>query len=72
MSSFNNPRRLRHHFYLFAMKNGKKKLAYGASPEDAYEILRLRLSSEEMQDIIQEQYTRISQRKLRQHIHELG
>lgn len=68
MSSFNNP----HHFYLFAMKNGKKKLAYGSSPEDAYEILRLRLTSEEIEDIIKDQCTKISQRKLRQHIHELG
>ena len=68
MSSFNNP----HHFYVFAMKNGKKKLAYGASPEDAWEILKLRLTPEEMEQIIQDQYTKISQRKLRQYIHELG
>lgn len=54
------------------MKNGKKKLAYGSSPEDAYEILRLRLTSEEIEDIIKDQCTKISQRKLRQHIHELG
>jgi len=68
MSSFNNP----HHFYVFAMKNGKKKLAYGATPEDAYQILSLRLTPEEMEHIIQDQYTKISQRKLRGYIHELG
>jgi len=68
MSSFNNP----HHFYLFEMKNGRKKLAYGASPEDAYEILKSRLSEEEMGSIIKGQYTKISQRKLRGYIHELG
>jgi hypothetical protein len=68
MSSFNNP----HHFFVFDMKNGKKKLAYGASPEDAYEILKLRLSSEEMEQVIQGQYTKISQRRLRQYIHDLG
>ncbi len=68
MSSFNNP----HHFYVFEMKNGKKKLAYGASPEDAYRILSLRLTSEELEQIVQDQYTKISQRKLRQYIHELG
>lgn len=68
MSSFNNP----HYFYVFDMKSGKKKLAYGASPEDAYEILRLRLSPEEMEEIIPDQYTRISQRKLRQYIQDLG
>ena len=68
MSSFNNP----HHFYVFNLTNGKKKLAYGASPEDAYEILRYRLTPEEMEQIVQDQYTKISQRKLRQYIHELG
>ena len=68
MSSFNNP----HYFYLFEMKNGQKKLAYGASPEDAYEILRLRLAPEELAEVVRDQYVKISQRKLRQHIQELG
>ena len=40
MSSFSNP----HFMYLFAMKNGKKKLAYGQSPQDALDILRFRLT----------------------------
>lgn len=31
MSSFSNP----HYMYLFEMTNGKKKLGYGQSPEDA-------------------------------------
>src|SRR5512143_3486918 len=48
MSSFSNP----HYLYLFEMKNGKKKLAYGQSPEDALEILRLRLTEDEMAQII--------------------
>lgn len=68
MSSFSNP----HFMYLFDMKNGKKKLAYGQSPEDALEILRLRLSEEEMALIIKDQYVKISQRKLQEHVHELG
>ena len=46
MSSFSNP----HYMYLFAMTSGKKKLAYGQSPEDALEILRIRLSEAEMAD----------------------
>ena len=41
MSSFSNP----HYMYLFEMKNGKKKLAYGQSPEDALNILAMRLSA---------------------------
>jgi hypothetical protein len=68
MSSFNNP----HYFYLFAMKNGKKKLSYGTSPDDAYEVLKLRLSEKEMRDIYKDQYVKIAQRQLRQHIQELG
>jgi hypothetical protein len=68
MSSFNNP----HHLYLFAMKNGKKKVAYGSSPEDAYDSLRLRLAEKEMDAIIKDQYTRIAQRDLQAHVHELG
>jgi hypothetical protein len=58
--------------YLFDLKNGKKKLAYGQSPEDALEILSKRLTPEEMAQIIREQYVKINQRKLQEHVHELG
>jgi len=68
MSSFNNP----HYMYLFDMTNGKKKLAYGQSPEDALEILSIRLSEEEMAEILSESYIKISQRKMQDYIHELG
>ncbi len=68
MSSFNDP----HHFYLFNMKNGKKKLAYGPSPEEAYESLRLRLTDAEMQVIEKEQFLKIPQRDLQKHVKELG
>ncbi len=68
MSSFNNP----HHLYLFDMKNGKKKLAYGATAEDAYESLRLRLTDAEMDLILKDQYIKIPQRELQQHVKELG
>lgn len=68
MSSFSNP----HYMYLFAMKNGKKKLAYGQSPADALEILRIRLSEAEMAEIIPDQYQKINQRQLQQYVKELG
>ncbi|NJN98494.1 MAG: hypothetical protein HC875_32605 [Anaerolineales bacterium] len=58
--------------YLFEMKNGKQKLAYGESPEDALNILRVRLTEDEMKEIIQEKYIKISQRKLQQYVHNLG
>ena len=68
MSSFSNP----HYMYLFEMNNGKKKLAYGQSPEDALSILAMRLSIEEMAQIQREQYIKIKQRELQQYVPELG
>jgi hypothetical protein len=68
MSSFSNP----HYMYLFDMENGKKKLAYGQSPQDALEILRLRLTDDEMALIKADDYVKINQRKLQEHINELG
>ncbi len=68
MSSFSNP----HYMYLFDLKNGKKKLAYGRSPEDALEILSYRLSPEEMAQIIPDQYIKISQRRMQEYIDNLG
>ena len=58
--------------YLFDLKNGKKKLAYGRSPEDALEILSYRLPAEEMDQIVHDSYIKISQRKLQEHVHQLG
>ncbi len=68
MSSFSNP----HYLYLFNLKNGKKRLAYGQSPEDALEILSYRLSPEEMDEILRDQYLKINQRKLQEYVNELG
>jgi hypothetical protein len=68
MSSFSNP----HYMYLFEMKNGKKKLAYGQSPEDALDILRIRLTEEEMQEIIPDRFIKIRQRELQQYVNLLG
>ncbi len=68
MSSFNNP----HYMYLFALKNGKRKLAYGASPQDALDVLRIRLSETEMAEIIPTEYVKINQRQLQQYIDQLG
>lgn len=68
MSSFSNP----HYLYLFDMKNGKKKLAYGQSPEDALNILAMRLSADELAQINREHYLKIKQRELQQYVPELG
>jgi hypothetical protein len=70
MSSFSNP----HYLYLFALKDkvGKRKLAYGQSPEDALEILSYRLTKEEMDEIIKEDFIKINQRKLQEYVEQLG
>ncbi len=68
MSSFKNP----HHFYLFAMKNGRKKLGYGPSPTEAYENLKLRLSPKEIESVLKDEYTCIPQRDLLKYAKELG
>ena len=68
MSSFSNPS----YMYLFEIKTGKQKLAYGESPEDALDILSIRLSEEEMDTIIRDSYVKISQRELQQHVSNLG
>ena len=68
MSSFSNP----HYMYLFALKNGKRKLAYGQSPEDALEILSIRLSEDEMAEIIADDYIKVNQRALQQYVDQLG
>lgn len=68
MSSFANP----HFMYLFSMKNGKKKLAYGRSPEDALEILSFRLTPAEMQEIVASECLRVNQRQLQELVPLLG
>lgn len=68
MSSFSNP----HFLYLFDLKNGRKKLAYGRSPQDALDILRMRLTEQEMEEILVERHTRISQRDLQDYVDLLG
>lgn len=68
MSSFEKS----HQVYLFGMKNGKKKLAYGKTPEDALESLAIRLTEEEMDEIVRDDWIKIQQRKLQEYVHMLG
>ena len=58
--------------YLFQLKNGKKKLAYGQSPEDALDILRIRLSAVEMAELIPAEFIKVNQRELQQYVRDLG
>ena len=68
MSSFSNP----HYMYLFDLRNGKQRLAYGESPEDALDILRIRLTDEGMAEILTDSSIKINQRELQKYVHNLG
>ena len=68
MTTQNKP----HSIYLFDMTTGKKKLAYGKSPEDALEILNLRLTEEEMTQIKSDSYCRIGKKDIFSYIDQLG
>jgi hypothetical protein len=65
MSSFDDA----HHMYLFALKSGGRKLTYGKSPEDAFEVLALRLTPEEVAELIKDDYIMINQRKMQDYVH---
>ena len=58
--------------YLFDMTNGKKKLAYGRSPQDALDILRLRLTDREIAEIVADRWTKVSPRRLQDYVELLG
>ena len=64
--------RTSHGMYLFHMRNGKKKLSYGKSPEDALDILRIRLTDDEMDVVIPDQYKRIGRYDLIKYSDQLG
>jgi hypothetical protein len=68
LSSFEQP----HHFYLFALRNGKHKLAYGPSPEAALDVLRLRLTPEEIGEVDVATVKRVRQHDLQKYAPLLG
>jgi len=61
-----------HRFFLFEMRNGKQKLAYGATPADALAILETRLGRAALDLIDPDRYREVRQRDLQQVIERLG
>lgn len=61
-----------HYFYLFEMRNGKKKLAWGPTPEAALETLLQRSSEDALNDVIADRYEKIQQRDLAKYARDLG
>jgi hypothetical protein len=68
MSSFDG----RSKIYLFDLVDGKKRLAYGVDPEDALQILAMRLSEEEMAQIVKDKFRVVKQVDLRPLVPLLG
>lgn len=58
--------------YLFTTKSGKKKLAYGSSPQEALQVLNMRLTEDEMRNVLQDDWIRISYRNIQQYLPMLG
>ena len=62
-----------HKIYLFSLKNGKKKLAYGDDVDHALRVLSYRLSEREMAEILNDPPPlQIRQDELQRHAKELG
>ena len=59
-------------FYLFPLRNGKKRLAYGTTPDDAIEILRMRLTDNDMKEIPPLEPEVIRQTDIPRRVKELG
>jgi len=59
-------------FYLFPLKDGRKRLAYGVDPEEAREILSMRMSETEMDMIADMPPEEVRQQDIHPHVKELG
>lgn len=60
------------HFYLFEMRNGRQKLAYGPTPADALATLHTRLAPSDCALIEPDRYRAVKQRDLQLYIGDLG
>jgi radical SAM superfamily enzyme YgiQ (UPF0313 family) len=58
--------------YLFELRDGRQKLAYGATPAEAVASLRLRLPAADVDDVDPDRCRVVAQRDLQQHIDRLG
>lgn len=54
------------------MTNGKKKLAYGDDPNDAYAILALRLKPIELELVIKDQFEKVAHKDIQKIAGDLG
>jgi len=59
-------------FYLFNLKSGKRRLAYGRTVDEAIEIMGYRLTQEEMAQMTGEPPQELKQSEIQAHVKELG
>jgi hypothetical protein len=61
-----------HRLFLFDLDDGRQKLAYGATPADALDTLRLRLPAGEVAGLSVDRVRIVPQRDLQRHLDRLG
>lgn len=61
-----------HKIYLFTLKNGKKRFAFGDDPEHAKRIMSYRMTPEEMAELSDEPPEAIRQAEMQKYVRELG
>ena len=66
------PSRRPHALYLFELVNGRRRLAWGESPDDALSTLRLRLGDAALADVVPGRWIRVAQRELHANVDALG
>lgn len=60
------------HFWLFPLKNGRKRLQHGRTAEEAREIMSWRMTAEEMAQLADEPPREMRQQEIHQYLKELG
>jgi hypothetical protein len=62
----------RTYFFLFATTDGKRKLSFGRTPEEAFNTLKLRLTEAELVVVNPADFLRCKQEEYRQYLSQLG
>jgi hypothetical protein len=60
------------HFFLFSLKSGRKRLAYGRSLEEALEIMSWRMTADEMGQMTGDAPVEVRQQDIHPYLKELG
>lgn len=61
-----------HKIYLFTLRNGKKRFAYGDDPEHAKKIMAYRMTPAEMLELSDDPPVAIRQAEMQKYVKDLG